>query len=40
MPRAIPVPIRQSIVERHQTGQTLTTIASELDLPHSTVRDL
>lgn len=33
MPWAIPVPIRRSIVERHQAGQGLTPIALELDLP-------
>jgi transposase len=40
MPRAIPVPIRRAIVERHRAGQALTTIALELDLSYGTVRHL
>ena len=34
MPRAIPVPIRRAIVERHLAGQSLDTIARDLDLPY------
>lgn len=38
MPRAIPYPIRQDIIERHQTGQSLSSIAQELHLSYRTVR--
>jgi transposase-like protein len=40
MPRAIPLPIRRAIVERHQAGQSLVMIALELGLPDQTVRKL
>ena len=40
MPRAIPVPIRRAIVERHLAGQSLDTIALGLNLPYYTVRCL
>ena len=40
MPRAIPMPIRRAIVERHQAGQTLETIALELGFAYETVRNL
>jgi hypothetical protein len=38
MPRAIPVPIRRDIVERHQAGQTLCSVARGLGMPYNTVR--
>ena len=40
MPRAIPLPIRRAIVERRLAGQSLDTIARDLDLPYGTVRSL
>jgi transposase len=40
MPRAIAVPIRQQIVERHQQGVTLAAVAGELGLSVWTVRQL
>jgi hypothetical protein len=40
MPRALPVPIREEIVRRHQHGQELTTIAAELRLSYHTVRQI
>jgi transposase len=40
MPRAIPVPIRRVIVERHQAGRSLESIALELGLTHDTVRNI
>lgn len=40
MPRAIPYPIRQTIIQRHQAGQSLATIAQELQLNYRTVRSL
>ena len=40
MPRAIPVPIRRVIVERHQVGRSLESIALELGLTHDTVRNI
>jgi len=38
MPRAIPYPIRQDIIQRHQAGQSLSAIAHELQLSYRTVR--
>lgn len=38
MPRAIPYPIRQDIIQRHQAGQSLSAIAQELQLSYRTVR--
>jgi len=38
MPRAIPYPIRQDIIQRHQAGQPLSAIAHELQLSYRTVR--
>ncbi len=38
MPRAIPYPIRQDSIERHQAGQPLSAIAHELPLSYRTVR--
>jgi len=40
MPRAIPVPVRQVIIKRHQKGQDLGRIALELGLSHHTVRGI
>src|SRR4051794_18718958 len=40
MPRAIPVPVRQILLARHQQGQSAARIAEDLDLPASTVRSL
>jgi transposase len=40
MPRAIPLPTRQDIVQRHQEGASLRRIAEELSLPFSTVRQI
>ena len=40
MPRAIPVPVRRAIAERHQAGEALTKIALDLSLSYGTVRDL
>jgi len=38
MPRAIPYPIRQDIIQRHQAGHSLAAIAQELQLSYRTVR--
>jgi hypothetical protein len=38
MPRALPLATRQEIVDRHNRGQTLAHIASELAIPYVTVR--
>jgi hypothetical protein len=38
MPRALAVPLRQEIVDRHRRGETLVSIAAELALPYYTVR--
>lgn len=38
MPRPIPVAIRQQIVQRHQAGVPLKTIAQELQRPYESVR--
>lgn len=40
MPRPIPVPIRQVIVERHEGGETLEEIAQDLGMSFWTVRTL
>lgn len=40
MPQAIPYPIRQDIIERHQAGQPLSAIAQELQVSYRTVRAL
>jgi transposase len=40
MPRPTPIPIRRAIVERRRAGQSLVTIALELDLKYDTVRNL
>ena len=40
MPRATPLPIRRAIVDRLQAGQSLKTIALELDLTYDTVRNI
>jgi transposase len=40
MPRAISVPVRRAIAERHQAGEALTKIALDLGLSYGTVRDL
>jgi transposase len=38
MPRSLPFPVREQIVQRHQRGEPLTWIAADLELPYSTVR--
>jgi hypothetical protein len=38
MPRAIPVPVRQTIVQRHEAGETLPAIAADLHLSKWSVR--
>jgi transposase len=40
MPKAIPVPIRRRIVERHQQDESLPAIAKDLGLPFETVRGI
>ena len=40
MPRALPVPIREEIVRRHQQGEELAVIAVELGLSYHTVRQI
>jgi hypothetical protein len=40
MPRAVSVPLRQEIVERHQRGEPLPAIAQALSLPYYTVRKI
>jgi transposase len=40
MPRAIPVPVRETILSRHQQGHSASRIAEDLDLPATTVRSL
>lgn len=40
MPRALPVPLREEIVRRHQLGQDLAAIAAELHLSYHTVRQI
>src|SRR4051812_6185321 len=40
MPAALPVPLRQQILQRHQRGQSAPDIAWELGLPALTVRSL
>ncbi|MCI0560578.1 MAG: helix-turn-helix domain-containing protein [Nitrososphaera sp.] len=40
MPVPIPVPIRQSIVQRHEQGESLWAIAKELDISLWTVRQI
>jgi hypothetical protein len=40
MPQAIPVPIRQKIVMRHEAGESLAKIASEMKLSYDTVRGI
>jgi transposase len=40
MPRAIPYAIRQAIIKRQQSGQTLAAIAQEFQLSYRTVRTL
>lgn len=38
MPRAVPYPIRQEIVARHQTGESLTAVAQSLAMSYRTTR--
>jgi hypothetical protein len=38
MPSAIPVPVRQAIVQRHQAGETLPAVAADLHLSLWSVR--
>jgi hypothetical protein len=38
MPRAIPYPIRQEIIQRHQAGQSLRAIAQVLQVSYRSVR--
>lgn len=38
MPRALSVPLREEIVERHRRGETLASVAGEMALPYYTVR--
>lgn len=38
MPRALPLPLREQIVRRHQQGETLKAIAHALSVPYRTVR--
>jgi hypothetical protein len=40
MPRAVPQPIRELIVQRHQAGESLHAIAQDLERPFYTVRKL
>jgi len=40
MPKPIAVTIRQQIVERHQQGQSLGQIATDLRMPYSSVRNV
>jgi transposase len=40
MPQATPVPIRQKIVMRHEAGESLAQIASEMKLSYDTVRGI
>src|SRR5262245_1837089 len=40
MPRAVSIPVREEIVRRHQQGQELTTIATDLRLSYYTVRQI
>jgi hypothetical protein len=40
MPRAIPVPIRETIVQRHEAGETLAAIATALRLSLWSVRKI
>src|SRR5712692_2717651 len=40
MPRAVPLPVRQTLVQRHLQGETLAAIATDLQQPLPTVRQL
>ena len=40
MPRAIPVPVRQTIVQRHEAGETIPAVAAELHLSPWSVRKI
>ena len=40
MPRAIPLPIRKDIIERHRAGEDLTKIAPEVGVSYGTARTL
>ncbi len=40
MPQAIPVPIRQTIVVRHEEGESLTKIAADMAISYDTVRGI
>jgi transposase len=40
MPRAIPVPVWQAILQRRQQGHSLNSIAQEFDISIMTVRSL
>jgi transposase len=40
MPQAIPVPIRQKIVMRHEAGESLSKVASDMQLSYDTVRGI
>jgi hypothetical protein len=37
MPRALPLPLREQIVERHQQGETLKQISQTNHIPYHTV---
>ena len=37
MPRALPLPLREQIVERHQQGETLKWISQTSHIPYRTV---
>jgi transposase len=38
MPRALPLPLREQIIRRHQQGEALTVIAHDLNVPYRTAR--
>jgi transposase len=38
MPRALPLPLREQIIRRHQQGESLLAIGQELSVPYRTVR--
>lgn len=40
MPRAVPLPVRRQIAERHRAGEPLAAIAADLGLSPWTVRKL
>jgi hypothetical protein len=38
MPQALPFPLREQIIRRHQQGETLSVIAQDLHVPYRTAR--